>query len=280
MSIDRLANSQSANEVPASLEEFAAKAYSKNGQILIADGSMDQLDGYIPQKPKEPIPTPPSRLPDLPPVEIPRQIPQPIPMPVPQAGCTPLRQDSYYYQPGSPYCRRQYAPVQPVYAPAMDKRRVNRYQPNPLVKPALDLLVQMDGQAILDKYPSEISRQDPSACFLNQVLQQIINRQTTGTTVEQIAANMDSLNHPTNHFVHYSLGTEIPGDIIIAYPKDGTRPEAAVYMGNGNVAAFNPDTKRVTTHDGIKYFYPQQDPTKSFFGKVVLYRWQSWSQGY
>ncbi len=288
MSIDRSVNSSSTNEVPASIEEFAAKAYSKESQsrILIADGSMNQLDGYFSGQGKEATPSsrPEQKAP-------PREIPQPL-LPAdiqpqtPAAGCYQPQPaliysgDSYYYPTGTMHCRRPYVPVQPVYGHPVDRRKVYRYVPNPLVKPALDFLVQMDGQLILDKYPSEVSRQDPSACFLNQVLQQIIHRQTSGNTVEQIAVNLDNLKHPTNHFVHYSLEQEIPGDIIIAYPKDGSRPEAAVYMGNGNVAAFNPDTKRVTTHDGIRYFYPDKDPNKTFFGKVVLYRWKRLNEGY
>jgi|GEM_PF-4713342 len=277
---NRLVDANSGDEIPSSILEFAQQAYSKESPILIADGMPE----------KTPFPEPASTKPVepsygygnthsreiLPPPQIDRKIS------VPGYGCQPgIVPPSYYnYQPGSMYCRRQYAPVMPAYGHPRDRVQLYKNPKNTVVRATENACLNLSQYPLWDSYPSEISRQDPSACFLNAVLQKVIGRQSMGNTVAEIGANLDNYSSLTNHFYKHSLPEEVPGDIIIAYPKGGARAEAAIYLGEGRVASYNPENGRVTTSDSITNFYrpkPKnpQDKPEAYFDRVVLYRWAS-----
>lgn len=278
MAYDRSKGLTSQMEVPTSIKDFAAEAYSKESQILIADGMPEQT--YVP---------PPERVEDKP---AEKPVPNPgsdngLTKPYPESWkqnpyphCLPklpiYQPGSYYYQPGTPHCRRPYEPVLPAYAPCDDPRRAYRHPVNPVVQSTMRIALELGQHPLLDSHPSEISRQDPSACFLNMVLQRVIHRQSMGNTIEQIAFTLGDIRDP-NHFYKHRLGEEQPGDIIIAYPADGSRAEGAIYLGNSKVASFDPVTKQVSTTDNISAFYPPKDPKKpTLYGRVDLYRWADW----
>lgn len=236
-------NANSVEKVPVSILEAAQQAYTKEAPILIADGMPEQTP--FPEQPAKTKPSPqieqapstgytnPNGREIVPPPQVDRRIS------VPGYGCQPgVVPPSYYnYQPGSMYCRRQYAPTLPVYGHPRDSRKLNRHPENPVVLATEKAVMLLNQYPLWDMYPSEVSRQDPSACFLNAVLQKVIGRQTMGNTIADIAANLDNYSSTSNHFYKHSLGEETPGDIIIAYPNGPARAEGAIYLGNGRVAS-------------------------------------------
>lgn len=223
---------QASTEVAASIEEFAAEAYSQPAEkttektTLIAQNfPSDQTNAFDNQ--------------------------------------------TEYARPG--YCR-QSGPILPQLPQPIDARKTYRHPYNPIVQKILRTAAALDKHPVWQSYPSDISRQDPSACFLNMVLQQAIGCRSMGNTIEQIAANLDDHKNLTNHFYRHTLGEEVPGDIIIAYPKGTYRPEASIYLGNGRVETYDQLTKRITNMSSKEY-YPSKDPAQDIYRQVVLYRW-------
>lgn len=287
MASDRLVGSITETDVPDSLKEFAAQAFSPKAisqekPVLIADG-MVEMPG-IPQTEDKPVVKPsetPVQLPDYgstygrekhPYPESWKQNPYPECLP----KLAPYNPRCYTYQPGTPFCRRPYAPTLPTMPHPMDVRKAYRNPENAVVQSTMRIALELNQHPMMDSHPSEISRMDPSACFLNMILQRVVGRQSMGNTIEEIAFTLGDVRDP-NHFYAHPVGQEQPGDIIIAYPHGGHRAEGAIYLGNGRVASYDPSTKLVTTTDSIKAFYPPKDSKeKPIYDKVVLYRWASW----